>query len=249
MLSILINLKKEGRNCMAKSLFIIGSDTDVGKTMITAGLSYVLNNNDYNVCSYKPVQSGGIYYNNMLTAGDALFVKNMADLNEDIAKMNSYCLKEAVSPHRAAEKEQVVLAKDRIISDYQALSGKYDYLLVEGAGGLIVPIIRDRYYIYNMIQDFEIPVVLVTRTGVGTINHTCLTVSYLKQLGIPIKAIVFNGYEGHDYEDDNIDIIKEISGIDTKFVFPKLSEEYKIKELLQYEFEKAFPVQKVLELF
>ncbi|GMQ57548.1 dethiobiotin synthase [Vallitalea sediminicola] len=234
---------------MAKSLFIIGSDTDVGKTMITAGLTYVLNNNNYNVCSYKPIQSGGIYYNNMLTAGDALFVKNMADLNEDIEKMNSYCLKEAISPHRAAEKEQVVLTKDSILSDYQALSNKYDYLLVEGAGGLIVPLIRNRYYIYNLIQDLEIPVILVTRTGIGTINHTCLTINYLKQLNIPIKAIVFNGYEGHDYEDDNINIIKEISGIDTTFVFPKLSEEYKIKELLQYEFIKSFPLQKILDLF
>lgn len=198
---------------MSKGLFIVGTDTDVGKTFITAGITYILRKNGYKAISFKPIQSGGILKDNKLISGDVAFVRQVADIREEDVVMNSYCLKEAVSPHIAAEKEKVEIHVDKIIDDYQRLKASYDYVIVEGAGGIVVPLIRERYYIYDLIQELNIPVLIVARAGVGTINHTALTAAYLKGRGIEIRGCIINQYGGSYFEKDNIEVIQKITGL------------------------------------
>lgn len=236
---------------MAKGLFIIGTDTDVGKTFVTAGITYILRKHNLNACSFKPVQSGGILKENKVFSGDIEFIKNVTEINETNQMMNSYCLKEAVSPHIAAELENITIDKNKIIKDYKRLQEKYDYVVVEGAGGIIVPIIRDRYYIYDLIKDLNIPVVIVARAGVGTINHTALTINFLKNHGIEVKGVIINEYSNSYYEDDNIKVIKNITGVDVISIINKLNieedEDFVLK--VRDEYSKSLEINKILSLF
>lgn len=236
---------------MNKGVFIVGTDTDVGKTFVTGGINYVLRNKGINAISYKPVQSGGILKGNKLIAGDVEFIKEVSKLEEDYETMNSYCFKEAVSPHIAAEMENINIDKNKIINDFKKLQETYDFCIVEGAGGSIVPLIRNEYYIYDLIKDLNLPVIIVARAGVGTINHTVLTVNFLKSLGIEIKGIIINGYTGSYYEDDNIKILKDITGLEIISVLNKLdideNEDFITKA--REEFNGSLDVKKLLNLF
>lgn len=236
---------------MSKGIFVIGTDTDVGKTFVTAGITYVLRKNGLNACSYKAVQSGGVYEGINLVSEDAQFVKNITSINEAYEVMNSYCLKTAVSPHIAAEIENVKIDKKIILEGYKKLEEKYDFIIAEGSGGAVVPLIRNNYYMYDLIKDLHIPVVIVARAGVGTINHTVLTVEFLRNKGIDIKGVIINGYEGNFYEDDNMRVIKDITGLEIISVINKVKEkEYKsfVKKARE-EYENNISIEKIKKIF
>ncbi|WDV46641.1 dethiobiotin synthase [Clostridiaceae bacterium M8S5] len=229
-----------------KHIFITGTDTDVGKTFVTAGITHILNKHNHKVCPYKPVQSGGIFYDNNLIAGDSKFVKDLTGIDIDYNTMNTYCLKTPVSPHRASEKEDVIIDPNHIISHFNHLKNTYEYVIVEGAGGAIVPIIRNSYYITDLIKSLGLSTLVVTRTSVGTINHTILTINYLKSLNIDVKGIVFNGYKGNDYEDDNIRVIKDITNIKNIFVLPHVESQDILD--IKCTYEKYLPYNQITKL-
>ncbi len=236
---------------MSKGIFVIGTDTDVGKTFVTAGITYILRKNGLNACSYKAVQSGGVYEGTNLVSEDAQFVKNITSINEAYEVMNSYCLKTAVSPHIAAEIENIKIDKKIILEGYKKLEEKYDFIIAEGSGGAVVPLIRNDYYMYDLIKDLHISVVIVARAGVGTINHTVLTVEFLRNKGIDIKGIIINGYEGNFYEDDNMRVIKDITGLEIISVINKVKEkEYKsfVKKSRE-EYENNISIEKIKKIF
>lgn len=236
---------------MSKGIFVIGTDTDVGKTFVTAGITYVLRKNGFNACSYKAVQSGGIYEGTNLVSGDAKFVKDITGIDEAYEVMNPYCLKAEVSPHIAAEIENIKIDKKIIFDGYKKLEKKYDFIIAEGSGGAVVPLIRNDYYVYDFIKDLHIPVVIVARAGVGTINHTVLTVEFLRNKGLDIKGVIINGYEGNFYEDDNMRVIKDITGLEIISVINKVKEkEYKsfVKKSRE-EYENNISIEKIKKIF
>lgn len=190
--------------------FIIGTDTDVGKTYVSSLLYNRLS--DFNFYYFKPIQSGCYYKDGILTAPDVKAVCKFSniDYRED---MVCYTLKEEVSPHLAAEKENTEIDINEIQKHYSDIKSKYKNIIVEAAGGLYVPIIRDKFYIYDLIKLFDIPVILVCSTKVGSINHSMLTINTLKSMGIKIQGLVFNNYKGNFYEDDNIKVILDDSKI------------------------------------
>ncbi|MCT4595926.1 MAG: dethiobiotin synthase [Anaeromicrobium sp.] len=222
---------------MGKGVFVVGTDTDVGKTFVTAGLVYKLKEMGVDACVFKPVLSGGVVENDKLIPGDVSFVKDVAGLDEEYDNMNSYCFKDPVSPHMAAMRSNVHIDRKKIINDYNKLSKKYEYVVVEGAGGVVVPIVRNEYYIYDMVKDLGLDVIVVTRAGVGTINHTVLTIEFLRSKNINIKGIVVNGYTGSYYEDDNIEIIKDITGEKILGVVNRIENSESIEEI-RNEFNK-----------
>ncbi|WXR61508.1 dethiobiotin synthase [Peptostreptococcaceae bacterium AGR-M142] len=225
---------------MAKGIFITGVDTDVGKTFVTAGINYILRKNNLKVCSYKAIESGGQLVSDKLISNDCKFVKEINNLDEEYEHMNVYCLKNPVSPHLASEIENIKINKDLIINKYQNLKKKYDYIVCEGSGGIIVPIIRNNYYIYDLIKDLDLSVILVSKANVGTINHTVLTVEFLKSRNIDIKGIIINNYEGHFYEDDNIRVIEEMTDINILAVLNKIKakNDKEFIKLAKEEYEK-----------
>lgn len=197
---------------MNKGVFIVGTDTEVGKTVVTAGLIHILRQQGVNACSFKAVQSGGKWENGQLLDGDTLWVKKVCGIEEDYNLMNPYPLQPEVSPHLAARLEGKTIEPAKILQAYNTLQEKYDFIVAEGAGGLITPIVDNDYFIYNLIQDLKLPVIIVSRAGLGAINHSILTLNYLQKLAIPVKGIIVNNYSGQMHEKDNIECIANISG-------------------------------------
>lgn len=200
-----------------KGYFIIGTDTGVGKTYVSTLLYKSLKGK--NVGYYKPIQSGCIEKNGKLIAPDVEFLCQKNGMNYD-EKMVTYPLKAEVSPHLAFEKEKINVDIEKIYSHYEKLKKQHNYLIVEGAGGLYVPIIRGKFYIFDLIKKMNLPVILVCSSKVGTINHTILTLEELKRKNIKVGGLVFNKVSKNlnYYEKDNINVILDLSKINNYLV-------------------------------
>ena len=238
---------------MGKGIFIIGTDTDVGKTFVTAGITYKLKEYGFRVTPFKPIQSGGILdkEEKKLISPDIRYIEDICDIknkhvDQNQTMMNIYCLREEVSPHLAAKMEDIKISKEEIINQYKKLINEYDYVIVEGAGGIVVPLIDNEYFIYDLIQDLKLDVLIVARAGVGTINHTVLTAGFLKQKNIDCKGIMINKYNGKFYEDDNIQMIKNLTGLNIIDTFCNVENPTKDNIIKEY---KKLSLKRILNLF
>lgn len=167
---------------MNKVIFITATDTGVGKTVATAVLGTLLKAQGFSVGVMKPIQCGG---------HDAAFVKKFLNVNDDIREINPYFAPEALSPHLAFARAKIQISIPQILKSFQALKSKYDIVLVEGAGGLLVPI-KENYFVMDLIRDMDADVVIVSRLGLGTINHTLLTISQCREAGLNICGVIFS---------------------------------------------------------
>ena len=163
--------------------FISGIGTDVGKTIVSAIVSEALE-----ATYWKPIQAGD------LDNSDSIKIKNLTE-NVTVLK-EGVKLSQAMSPHAAARIDGVKLG----VLDFSLpkIDGNF---IVEGAGGLMVPLNSDGLMIADIIEEFKLPVIIVSRHYLGSINHTLLTVEVLKNRGVVIKGIVFVGQENRDTED------------------------------------------------
>ena len=203
--------------------FVIGTETYVS-TLLYKALK------KHNFQYYKPIQSGCFLRDGKLTAPDVDFLTKFNGIPYDNS-MVTYTLKEEVSPHLASEMENTNIEIENIKKHYEDLKRKYSNILVEGAGGFYVPLIRDKFYIYDLIKMFNLPVVLVCGTRVGAINHTMLTLNALKTMGIKLQGLVFNNYKGQFFEDDNIKVILELSQIKNYIIVKNNQQEISDKEI------------------
>jgi len=217
-----------------KDFFVIGTDTDVGKTYSSTLLYKALKK--YNYQYYKPIQSGCFLRDGKLIAPDVDFLTKFNNIDYDDS-MVSYTLKEEVSPHLSAEMEGTKIEIENVVKHFSDLKNKYSNILVEGAGGLYVPLIRDKFYIYDLIKLLKLPVVLVCGTRIGAINHTMLTLNALKDMGIEVHGLIFNNYKGQFFEDDNIKVVLELSKIKKYMIFKNGQ-----KEIPENEIEKFFAI-------
>src|SRR3990167_2155347 len=148
---------------MNKGIFITGMDTGVGKTVVTAGLVLSLKHKGLDVGIMKPIQSGG--------RGDTEFLIKVSGVNDEIELINPYYLKKPLAPLTASEIEGVKIDITAIKNAFEELSRRHDIVIVEGIGGLLVPLTED-YFVSDLILELDIPVIVVSRVGLGTINHT-----------------------------------------------------------------------------
>ncbi|HEY8804574.1 MAG TPA: dethiobiotin synthase [Clostridium sp.] len=201
---------------MAKGVFIVGTDTDVGKTVVTASIMHILRSNGYNATYFKAALSGAFEVGNELIPGDTKLACDVSDLEEAYENITPYVYKAGVSPHLAAKLENNSIQIEVIKEKYDYLKKKYDYIIAEGSGGIVCPLIDDErglYTLENLIKDLNMSVVIVTRAGVGTINHTVLTVKYIESLGINIKGIIINNYTESIICNDNIQMIEKLTKV------------------------------------
>ena len=203
------------------SIFITGTNTDVGKTVVTAGLAAVIKSFDHSVGVFKPVQSGSFKINNNLISPDLEFVKSV---EPDILTKVSYNFKEPVAPSLAAVLEEVNIDIDKILEDYKELKNKCDFVIVEGAGGLLAPL-KDKLLMRDLVKLLDLPLLIVARPNLGTINHTLLTIEAAKNQNINIAGIIISGYPSKT-EDIAIknapDMIKNLSGETILGILPKI---------------------------
>ena len=195
------------------NFFITGTDTDVGKTLVTALILHSLQQRGYHAAPYKPVQSGGIIQNGKLIAPDIDFYEKVTGKNYENAY--TYLMEPAYSPHYAARLEKMEIKRENIISHYHSLVEKSEIVLVEGAGGMAVPIIDESYCVVDLMVELNLPIIIVARSSLGTINHTTLTVEYAKSKGLKIAGIIMNGFATPitDAEKNNIDSIEKLTGV------------------------------------
>lgn len=179
---------------MLRGVFVTGTDTDAGKTIASACLVRALNG-----CYWKPVQSGI----RDLPGGDTATVARLT--GRTLSEFpRPFCeLQASLSPDQAAEEENV-----RIDADHIALPSCVAPLVVEGAGGLMVPV-NDSIWMIDLAERFKLPVVLVARTGLGTINHTILSIEAMKRRALPIAGILFSGPDNPR----NIETIRRTAGV------------------------------------
>lgn len=171
-------------------LFVTGTDTDVGKTVVTAGLAAVMQSLGYKSGVYKPFQSGAEEKNGFLISPDLSYVKK---LDFYIETLCTYLLKAPTAPYIAAELENVNINLSAVAREYQSLKQTCDVVLVEGAGGLLVPVTKDALMM-NAAKMLDLPLLIVARPNLGTINHTLLTINQAKIAGLDIAGVVINRY-------------------------------------------------------
>lgn len=176
-----------------RSVFITGTDTGVGKTLVAGGLAGAWYEDGYDVGVMKPVATGGVLINGEITSTDILFMQAaLGDCPKDEKRLcMPYCLKTPAAPAIAAQIEGVEIIPKDIHQAYQILAKKHKVMIVEGIGGLFVPINWD-YLVADLVIDLQLPLLLVCSSRLGTINHTLLTIECAKQRGLEVLGIVIN---------------------------------------------------------
>ena len=196
---------------MLKSLFITGTDTDVGKTYITAGLGVVLRKMGIDVGVMKPFAAGTAQKKGYKSE-DIEIISRAAMACDPESLVNPQFFKIAASPYTAWKKLKTKPKISTVLSSFKKLTKLHDMLLVEGMGGIMTPILNN-YYITNLIKEMKIPTVIVTRSKVGTVNHTIMTVKMCEKYKIPVKGIIINNFDkGYPIKDLTRDL-KNLTGV------------------------------------
>lgn len=178
---------------MCRGIFITATDTGVGKTIVTAGLALLLKSQGIRVGVMKPVQSGQLLED---SEGDAAILKRLSGVDDPLEHITPYSFPTPVTPGLAAQIQKQSIDIHVILSQLKKLEKKYDLVLVEGAGGLMVPLGSD-WLISDLAKAITYPLLIVARPSLGTINHSVLTVMAARQLGLDPLGIVCNGYKSN----------------------------------------------------
>ena len=176
-----------------KSIFITGTDTDVGKTYITAGLAVTLRKMGIDIGVMKPFAAGNAQKNGFKSE-DVEILSKSAQVNDPENLVNPQFFPISASPYTAWKKLKIKPKIPTILKSFKKLSHLHEMLLIEGMGGVMTPILKD-YYIANLIKEMKIPTIIVTRSKVGTVNHTIMTVKFCEKFKIPIKGIIINNFD------------------------------------------------------
>jgi dethiobiotin synthetase len=171
------------------TLFVTGADTGVGKTVVTAAIAALAVAAGRRTAVYKPAQTGV----GPGEPGDLEFVRAAAGGSPRLRTDCAYRLREPLAPSVAARLEGAAVEPSRLVGTYVGLSESADTVLVEGAGGLLVPL-ADGYLMADLARDLGLPVLVVARPGLGTLNHTALTVEAARGRGLDVAGIVISGF-------------------------------------------------------
>jgi dethiobiotin synthetase len=174
-------------------LFITGTDTDVGKTLVAAAIADWFRRHNLRVAVSKPIATGCERRREGLVSEDAEFLAHHADAKFPLNTICPQRFAEPLAPAIAAERAKQPIEWNAIDSAIQSMSAQSDVLIVEGVGGIMVPIAR-KILVLDMINWLRLPAVIVARAGLGTINHTLLTVETLRKSGAQIAGVVINKY-------------------------------------------------------
>lgn len=201
---------------MGKTIFVTGTGTDVGKTYVTALIVKKLKEAGINTAYFKAAVSGNDRDSQgKLIPGDAKYVKDISGIEQPLDKMCPYIYETAVSPHLASRFEGNPVDMNVVKELFYEVKEQYEYVTMEGSGGILCPICFDEQKIMleDIIKEFDLSCILVADAGLGTINSVVLTVEYMKSKGIDVKAIIFNNYiKGNLMHEDNLFMCEYMTG-------------------------------------
>ena len=207
---------------MKRGVFITGTDTEVGKTVIAAGLASAIKAKGIDVGIMKPVVTGATRNKGGLISDDVQFLLSAIESHDENDLVNPVALELPLAPLVASRLEEYDIDIRKIQDAFSKLTKKHDFIVVEGIGGILVPIKED-YCVSDMIKDMGLPVIVVSRPGLGTINHTLLTIREAQSRGIEVMGFIINGANKEETgiaERTNPKIIQELSRVPLLGIFP-----------------------------
>ena len=202
-----------------KGYFVTATGTDVGKTFVTALLVKKWRDSGVDAGYYKAALSGAELRDGKWVAGDADYVKNIANLPDTQEQLVSYVYKEAVSPHLAARKEGNPVEIAKVQADFEAACARHEFIFAEGSGGIICPIRYDdqKIFLVDIMKTLNLPLLIVTTAALGSINACVLTVEYARSRGLDVRGLIVNRYGSSgnlEMEDDNIRMMQDLTGLE-----------------------------------
>jgi len=209
---------------MAKGFFITGTDTGVGKTLIAGAVIKALKLLGYKTGAMKPIETGCGREGEMLIPFDGMALKQMAHMEENITLITPCCLESPLAPLAAAEADMKEIDTEELRKSLLILSRKYDTMVIEGIGGLMVPVRKD-YYVIDIAKEFGFPLILVARPGLGTVNHTMLSVNCALREGLTVAGVIINYSQLPDHslaEKTNPALLAQVCPVPILGIFPHL---------------------------
>ncbi len=176
---------------MARGLFITGTDTGVGKTLVAVGLIVVLRERGFDTGVMKPVESGCLGKDGRVIPKDAILLRKISRCRDELEIINPYKFNEPLAPALAADREGVEVRLEVIGRAYDLLASSHEIVIVEGAGGILSPVFGG-CFMADLARRWGLPILIVTGAELGTINHTLLTLYYAQRQGIPVLGVVMN---------------------------------------------------------
>lgn len=202
---------------MSRALFITGTGTDIGKTYVTGLIVKKLAKCGKNPGYYKAAMSGNERRKDgSLVPGDALFVQQCSGIDQPLEEMCPYVYENAYSPHLASRIEGNPVVMDVVKQGFCAVLQKYDYVTMEGSGGILCPVCFDeaKIQLEDIVKELKLPSVIIADAGLGTINSVVLTAEYMKAKKLDVKGIIFNHFHpGNVMEEDNIFMCEYMTGL------------------------------------
>jgi dethiobiotin synthetase len=189
-------------------LFVTGTDTGVGKTVITAGLALALRSRGHSLGVVKPVQSGALARD---PDGDAMLLKAWTGVAESPEQIAPFSFAAPLAPLVAAELEGRTVELADVVDHVRAVGERHETVIVEGAGGLLVPV-GANWTVADLALALGLPLLVVARPGLGTVNHTALTVLAARRLGLETVGVILNGAADESLR-DNPRLIERIAGV------------------------------------
>ncbi len=197
----------KGKSRLGKRLFITGTGTDVGKTFISGLIVKKLLESGAKTAYFKAAMSGNdVGRDGRLIPGDAVAIQRLSGTTQSLESMCPFVYKNAVSPHLAARWEGRPFDLDVAERCLNRLCEEYDYVVIEGAGGIVCPIRYDdveRLLLVDLIQKWGTPCLLVADSGLGTINSATLTAWALAARRVSLRGVIFNRWTGDPMQEDN----------------------------------------------
>lgn len=215
-------------------IFITGTDTEIGKTIVTGGLACAFKKRGYKVGVIKPVASGGV------PNPDAIVLSGYVGGLQTVNQITPVVFDQPLSPYAVVRKKECKINFGKAFDAVNNLVKLNEIVLIEGIGGIMVPFLK-YYSVLDFITELAYPVLVVARSALGTINHTLMTLTLLQKRHIPVLGFVTNNLNAHLLDtsrDDNPEIIKELSGVDCLANLPYIENRENIVESLETEFDE-----------
>lgn len=202
---------------MSKNIFITGTGTDIGKTFVTGLIVKKLNQSGRNAAYYKAAMSGNSRGGDgNLIPGDAWTVKSVSGIAQPLGEMCPYVYELAYSPHLASRIEGNPVRLQVVREGFEAVCRNYDYVTMEGSGGIVCPVCFDeaKIQLEDIIRELKLSCLIIADAGLGTINDVVLTCEYMRSRDIPVKGIIFNHFHaGNVMEEDNRRMCEYMTGL------------------------------------
>jgi dethiobiotin synthetase len=176
---------------MKRGYLVTATDTGVGKTVVTGGIAAALGRKGVDVGVMKPFATGARRVGGRLVSDDALFLQRAAGVEDALDLINPVCLRPPLAPSIAARLAKKHLNLVETLAAWRTLKARHSTMIVEGVGGLLVPLFTG-FTVAHLARRLGLPLIIVTRPGLGTINHTALTVHVARSFGLRIAGLVIN---------------------------------------------------------